>query len=677
MKNRISQSSSARLENLPLAWARFTWALIAALTLSVILAAYPGRIEEYFVRGIPQGGVWMPVQLESSQTQKPVAFFSWYFIILDTLLVLGYYGLGLLIFFRKSASRLAIFMSGTLMLASILFPFFVRPLVREITHPWYIPATLTMVLSTVSVFVFLLIFPNGKFVPGWSRWLIPLVTLWELVRNNIRQILAYLSLPVPIFFQGYTPYLVFIGVLVSGFAAQVYRYRYVATHMERQQMKWMILGTAGELLGILLVVGLNSFAFLFWQPGDPELALILLVIDPLLYNLFFFFLLFALAFSILRYRLWDIDYLLNRSLIYGTLTLVLGAVFLAGIFLLQRVFLAFVDNEQTSLSAVIATLIVAGLFQPSRNRLRLLVDRRLFDIHIDYEQPPRQLMRKNLDQAAEAIRQATFEQYQNLELIGRGGMSEVYKATHPDRQHPVALKILPSGHATDDTFLKRFQREARIIASLQHPNIIEVLDFGELNGTHYIVMPFVTGSDLKSYLNEQGPLPLAEAMPMVREIASALAYAHQQGLVHRDIKPSNILLEPVAGPGGGKIRALLTDFGIAKMVSATTLLTETGGMVGTLEYIAPEQIRASRDIDARADLYSFGVMVFQMLTGRLPFKYDNAAALLMAHLSQPAPDPRSLVRDLSPEVAAAIQQALEKQPEQRQATVLEFVDALS
>ncbi len=262
--------------------------------------------------------------------------------------------------------------------------------------------------------------------------------------------------------------------------------------------------------------------------------------------------------------------------------------------------------------------------------------------------------------------------YEILESIGRGGMAEVYKGRHTRLDRTVAIKVLPASLATDDDFRERFEREARAIAALKHPHIVQVFDFGDLEGMYYMVMEYIAGRDLAHRLREGGPLPLAEAVALSQGVASALDYAHGQGLVHRDVKPSNVMLEPA---GDQAPRAILTDFGIAKIVSGGGQVTKTG-MLGTLDYMAPEQIRASKDIDGRADIYALGVMVYQMVAGRLPFTGDSPGQIMLAHLQKAAPDPRTFTPDLPEPAALALLRALAKNPDERYATAQAFIDAL-
>jgi serine/threonine-protein kinase len=236
----------------------------------------------------------------------------------------------------------------------------------------------------------------------------------------------------------------------------------------------------------------------------------------------------------------------------------------------------------------------------------------------------------------------------------------------------VAIKILPATLATDDQFRRRFRREAEIISGLEHPNIVHVIDFGDENGAYYIVMEYLSGPDLSNLLKQEKRIALPTTVGILKGVGDALDYAHLHGLVHRDIKPSNVMMDSSTTPE----RAVLTDFGIAKITDAHTRITATG-VLGTFDYIAPEQIQASADVDGRADVYALGVMAYQMLTGHLPFERSNTGALLLAHISAPPPDAREIVRDLPRHVAYAIQRAMAKKPKDRYTTAGEFVTAMA
>jgi hypothetical protein len=261
----------------------------------------------------------------------------------------------------------------------------------------------------------------------------------------------------------------------------------------------------------------------------------------------------------------------------------------------------------------------------------------------------------------------TIGQYQIVELAGQGGMATVYKAYQPSLNRYVALKVLPEYLAHDDEFVKRFKQEATAAAALRHPNIIVIYDIGEAGSVHYIATEFLEGQTLDAVLKQSGALPLPRVVKIVAQLTSALEAAHQQNLIHRDVKPSNVFLN-------AKDHVTLMDFGIVKAVSSTRL-TRTGLLVGTPEYMSPEQAEGQA-LDGRSDLYSLGVVVYQMLTGQTPFTAPTPNAVLYAHVNRP-PTPLSRLNQAVPQsVEAVVLRALAKKPADRFQSVAEFATAL-
>ena len=260
----------------------------------------------------------------------------------------------------------------------------------------------------------------------------------------------------------------------------------------------------------------------------------------------------------------------------------------------------------------------------------------------------------------------TLGPYQIVEELGRGGMAIVYKAFQPSLGRYVALKVLPEYFQHDPEFIARFQREARAAAQLNHPNIVVIYDVGEQAGIHYIAMEYLEGGSLRERI-ASGPLTAERAASVVEQVGSALDYAHRRGLVHRDVKPANILFT-------ADDRPKVTDFGIAR-ASDSTRLTRTGVLIGTPEYMSPEQAQGSQ-IDHRSDLYALGAILYEMLTGRVPFKADTPHATLYAVIYQPPPPPRQIRPDLSPAVEAVLLKGLAKRPEDRYQTGADLAVAM-
>ena len=263
---------------------------------------------------------------------------------------------------------------------------------------------------------------------------------------------------------------------------------------------------------------------------------------------------------------------------------------------------------------------------------------------------------------------AALGRYRIAELIGRGGMGTVYKAYHPDLDRFVAIKVLPDDLAEDLNSLKRFQMEAATVARLKHPNILSVFDFGDEDGVPFLVLELVDGGTLEDRL--QGPMDLQEVVCLLGPIASALDYAHSEGVVHRDIKPSNILIHRDGTP-------TLADFGLAKIGHHLALkLTRAGNVLGTPEYMSPEQV-TDEDIGPASDRYSLAVVAYEMLTGRVPFRAHTPVAVLMAHLQATVPPPHELAGELSAHLEDALRRGLAKNPADRYPTASQFVAALA
>lgn len=260
-----------------------------------------------------------------------------------------------------------------------------------------------------------------------------------------------------------------------------------------------------------------------------------------------------------------------------------------------------------------------------------------------------------------------LNQYRIIGPLGEGGMAAVYRGYQPSMDRDVAIKILPRHYASEPGFLERFKQEAKVIASLEHPHILPVHDYGEAEGYTYLVMRFVDGGTLAQLLGGQ-PLPQADIRRIVGQIAGALDHAHSLGVVHRDIKPSNILIDRQGN-------CLLSDFGIAKIVESTAELTQSGAFLGTPKYASPEQ-GLGRKIDGRSDIYSLGVILYEMATGRAPFTAETPMALIVKHAHDPLPPPRTVNPDLPEALERVILKALAKNPEDRFQTAGEVATAL-
>jgi serine/threonine protein kinase len=256
------------------------------------------------------------------------------------------------------------------------------------------------------------------------------------------------------------------------------------------------------------------------------------------------------------------------------------------------------------------------------------------------------------------------DRYELEEQVGAGGMSTVFRAHDRVLDRRVALKLLHQHYSGDDEYVQRFLREARTVASLSHPNIVTVIDRGDHEGRQFIVFEYVDGENLKRLIERAGPAPVDRALELAIQVARGLVCAHERGLVHRDVKPQNVLLN---GDGQAKV----TDFGIAREIDVKQGMTQTGTVLGTSDYISPEQAQGRRVSEA-TDVYSLGVVLYELLTGEVPFAGDNFVAVAMRHINDPPPSILEKRPDVPPRVAAAVERALAKDPKERWATMADF-----
>jgi serine/threonine protein kinase len=270
--------------------------------------------------------------------------------------------------------------------------------------------------------------------------------------------------------------------------------------------------------------------------------------------------------------------------------------------------------------------------------------------------------------------QLVLGQYQILDHLGKGGVSQVFKAWHTERDCLVALKVIHPHLLSNAEAVGRFQREMKAVTRLSHPNIVCAFEDAAIGEAHFFAMEFVQGTDLKKLVELTGALPVAQACDFVRQAACGLAHAHEQGLVHRDIKPANLVQIE-----GSVIKIL--DFGLARLhhadgVDPGTALTAQGAMIGTADYVAPEQARNARQADIRSDIYSLGCTFYHLLTGGPPFPGGSAMQKIHHHLSKEATSVYLLRPETPPEVEAIVKQMLAKKPEDRFQTPAEVAEKL-
>ncbi|MCL6617261.1 MAG: Stk1 family PASTA domain-containing Ser/Thr kinase, partial [Anoxybacillus ayderensis] len=255
------------------------------------------------------------------------------------------------------------------------------------------------------------------------------------------------------------------------------------------------------------------------------------------------------------------------------------------------------------------------------------------------------------------------ERYKIVSLLGGGGMANVYLARDMILDRDVAIKVLRFDFANDEQFIKRFRREAQAATSLNHENIVSIYDVGEDEGVYYIVMEYVRGSTLKQYIQQHAPLSVPKALDIMEQLTSAIAHAHANRIIHRDIKPQNILIDE-----HGKVK--ITDFGIAVALSSTTI-TQTNSVLGSVHYLSPEQARGGVATE-KSDIYSLGIVMFELLTGRLPFSGESAVSIVLKHLQTETPSPKAWNPSIPQSVENVILKATAKDPFYRYQSVQEM-----
>lgn len=631
---------------------RVLWFVIVLLHIGMFVASLPA---EYFIfRDDAEWGVGFETSLQQLGLSRE--FFAAYIAALDILEVTFSFVLSIILFRQRADDWLAWMASVmiTVYAVSLTLAYYLSSPEIATTIRIFIP------LLTVSLMI---LYPDGRFFPAWTRWLllgVALISVAEivLVATNIS----------PSYQFGYLGYPFAIFALLT-------RYNQRMNVIQRQQVKWVLWGV---IIGFFAAAIYYLIPILFPQLGSIEVdppvftvpSLIAFLITNTLRLSSSVIFVAGLGLSIVQYRLWDIDLTINRSLVYGTLTLGLGAVFALMFFLAQNSLTGVLGSEHSTVSVAISAAVTALLFNPARKRIQRFVDRRIYGFNFDLNQL-RAAQEKPEIKNPGMLTGRTLGKYEVLGVLGRGGMGEVYQGF--DGMHKVALKVLPTDLAQQTEFLKRFEREAQAMKMLDHPHILKLIDSGVQDETHYLALEYIEGDSLHDYLKQQTTLSLDDARPLLQSLAQALDYAHDQGLVHRDIKPSNVMLRTPA-TGKEEMEVVLMDFGIAKLRDTQSRYTGSGA-IGTIDYMAPEQILSAREVDRRADVYALGVMAYEMLTGKPPFE-GGAAQVMFAHLQQPPPDPRTFKSDLSENTVSALLRALAKTPDDRFATAGEFANAL-
>jgi predicted Ser/Thr protein kinase len=619
---------------------RVGWIVLAGITL--ILFVY-SLFQNYAARlGLPVTGFepfLTPFGLDG-------AFLAGYITVVNLLTYLPFVSMGLNVFARKSDHLITLLASLAMLLMGATF------VTREIDAPVF------YMLAALLALAFFYTFPHGHFTPRWTLGLL----IVQLVIDGLfiqPRLLAGENL------LSYTRLLI---LFLPPLLLQIQRYLHLPASVQRQQIKWAVFGMTLALLGFTF----PAILFALVPPSTEQPGVLLLLYWLFGYplrNLLLCAMPVGIGLAVLRNRLYDIDLVLNRSLVFGAVTLLLALVFILAA-AVRYLVLRVIAPEQTLMLMTFSAVVSGLVFNPLRRYIQGIIDRRVFGLRFNLHE----LHAANDLPAIEHsgfYTGRTLDGYHIRDVLGKGGMGEVYQAVTDDGR-VAAIKILASELAQQPEFRLRFQREADMTQRLQHPNIVRLYGSGEDNGVAYLALEYVAGGTLKDHLQQHERLTITEAATMLQPLADALDYAHTQGIVHRDLKPSNIMLK---NAHDGTLHPILMDFGVAHLRDATTALTGSGA-IGTIDYMAPEQILEARKVGEQADIYALGVMLYEMLTGEKPFK-GAPAQVMFAHLQQPAPDPRDLVGEMPRHVAKAIQRAMAKDPSERFASAGEFTTCIT
>jgi len=599
------------------------------------------------------------------QVGVPYIVVALYRPLLDFMVQIIYIGLAVLIYRRSSNDWMSLLVSAALFLVGPRLSGVNVSLNQLVPTTRFVGFTMISLMYGVSLTA-LYLFPTGKFVPRWS-WM---VLLTHIVSSIVGTFILIVQVQTPTLGLS----LLNGGLILIGVGFQFYRYRYFASPTQRQQSKLVIAAIACLVLGQLLretavrvAPNLEGSLFVLVTMGGYISAYLLALGLPV-----------AIASAVLRYRLWDADLVINRSLVYSFVTLGMALIFTIALFVVDVALRTIFGTQDGRWSLIAATAVVVACYNPVRRQISRVLDVHIYGFRVGLDAMKRNfghdetVMLPRTEQVAGTRSGGTAGELRLENLLGRGGMGEVYLGRHVQTGQAFAVKMLPRELAGMVEALERFDRESRLLVNLKHPNIIKTYGAGQTHHSPYYVMEYIDGRTLSERLKTGGAMPFEVMVAMLNGIASALDTAHAAGVIHRDVKPSNILLRL----NDGISQPILTDFGIAKLTNDTAPSITRSTMMGTLDYVAPEQIMTAREVNHRADIYSLGVVAYQMMTGATPFN-GGPGQLVFAHLNKPAPDPRRLNPSLSDDAAQAVMRAMSKRPDERFASAGAFARALT
>jgi hypothetical protein len=641
-----------------IAFFRYSSILLLAVVLIVYLLSTPPNFLNF--RDSERWGLGYATALEQIGLSRDL--YALYFVIWQTLPVSTSFILAFIILARKTQELLAITVAVMIsMSVTSVQPTFYT------TFPEF--GAINLFIANLMLVLVMLTFPNGRFFPRYS-WLILIANIpFQViyVQENTYSWVNDLSRSTPLVI---TSQYILLGVLV---AVQAYRYFKISNNTQKQQTRWVLLGFIALMLGLFVFVVPSIIfpaarfpsSFISNTIYDVPSLLSSMIIIPIL-QIGLTAVPLAFTISIIRYRLWDLNLVINNSLVIGFVTLWLIFLF-SIVFLILHGMLGFL-NLPAEAELIISGLAIGISFNPIRERVRDFVDRKIFRFAFNLDQAKRGQIRPQLEQTGEFTGRV-IDGYKLEGVLGRGGMGEVYYAENDNLA--VAIKVLPSHFSKDANFTKRFAMEAQALKNLPHPHIVHFHETGVQDNLNYLVLEYLQGETLSEYLKKHSQTDWQTVIRWMIPIGEALHFAHQQGIVHRDVKPSNIML--CHTETSNEYQPKIMDFGVAQVSDATRL---TGsGAIGTLDYMAPEQIIAAREVDHRADQYAFGVILYETIVGVRPFT-GTTAQVIFAHLQQPVKPPHQSGVKIPDSLEFAILRTLEKNAINRYANMLELVNAL-
>lgn len=502
----------------------------------------------------------------------------------------------------------------------------------------YIPSVVSAIYITI-----LLVFPNGQLKPRWSLF----IPVWGFIAElPLELMIGDLSGSAEFIRTAYPIPLILV---------LIYRHRRILVTEAKQQSKWLFV--------LIFVLALGQVLYSLPEIISPDetwlIGNIMRGTGETLYYIGATTAPIAILFAMLRYRLWDIDLFINRTLVYGTVAMLVMILFFTVSTGSQMAF----GNTSPLFAFFVSAALSVGFFRPVRNQTQHLIDRYIYGLRFDLNELEDYETLPTIVNPGELTGRQLGD-YEVQGVIGRGGMGEVYEGFGKGQR--VAIKTMLAKVAHDPDFRSRFEREAEASENLQHPNIVRGLGSGEINDIPYLIMEYIEGDELSRLIKGGGLFTIETCCLIMSEICSALSATHHAGYVHRDVKPANILIRNDG-------RAMLMDFGISKAQDAREITgTEA---IGSIHYMAPEQIKSSRDVDHHADIYALGCLFYSMLTGMTPFS-GTSVQVMFAQINKPAPDPRDSQPGIPDYIAEAILKAMEKDPQDRFSSAEEFAEAV-